>query len=193
MTTSPRSENTRDALMDALYDLFRTRGFEGVSIGDITQRTGLGRSSLYHHFPGGKDEMALAVARSARAWLQANVVAPTLAEGDREARVDRMIAGVDQLFSGGGAPCLIAAMTMPGAPDSVRTELGSALSEWIDAVCDALIATGAEPATAHAAALAAVSRIEGALIIARATGDDAAFAAGLAEARAALVAVPITA
>lgn len=190
---TPSVNLAREALIDQLYQLFRVRGFEGVSIGDVSKATGLGRSSLYHHFPGGKDEMALAVARSARAWLQANVVAPTLAEGDREARVDRMIAGVDQLFSGGGAPCLIAAMTMPGAPDSVRTELGSALSEWIDAVCDALIATGAEPATAHAAALAAVSRIEGALIIARATGDDAAFAAGLAEARAALVAVPITA
>ena len=137
--------------------------------------------------------MALAVARSARAWLHANVVAPTLAGGDREARVDRMIGGVDQLFSGGGAPCLIAAMTMPGAPDSVRTELGTALGEWIDAVRDALIATGVEPETALAAALAAVSRIEGALIVARATGNQAAFAAGLAEARAALIAVPTTA
>ncbi|MBX9859990.1 MAG: TetR/AcrR family transcriptional regulator [Sphingomonas sp.] len=192
MTTSSRSENTRDALMDALYELFRTRGFEGVSIGDITQRTGLGRSSLYHHFPGGKDDMALAVARSARSWLHANVVAPTLAHGDRIARVDRMIAGVDQLFSGGGAPCLIAAMTMPGAPESVRAELGSALGDWIDAVRDALVATGTEPVSANAAALAEVSRIEGALIVARATGNQLAFTAGLADARAALIAVPIT-
>lgn len=176
--------------MDALYDLFRARGFEGVSIGDVSKATGLGRSSLYHHFPGGKDEMALAVARSARAWLQAHVVAPTLAEGDRIARVERMIGGVDQLFSGGGAPCLIASMTMPGAPDSVRTELGSALADWIDAVRDALLATGAGPAAADAAAIAAVSRIEGALIVARATGNQAAFTAGLAEARADLIAVP---
>lgn len=189
MASTPRSQGARDALIDTLYDLFRTRGFEGVSIGDIAQATGLGRSSLYHHFPGGKDDMALAVARSARGWLQENVVVPTRADGSRRERIERMIAGIDALFSGGGAPCLIAAMTMPGAPDAVRAELGAALNDWIDAVSAALVATGVEAAAAATASLAAVSRIEGALMVARAIGDRAVFATELAEAHAALIAL----
>lgn len=186
---TPSVNLAREALIDQLYQLFRVRGFEGVSIGDVSKATGLGRSSLYHHFSGGKDDMALAVAQSARAWLQEHVVAPTGADGDRTARIDRMIAGVDSLFSSGSAPCLIAAMTMPGAPDAVRAELGAALKDWIDAVRGALIATGADAGAAAAAALATVSRIEGALMVARAIGDRTVFAAELAEARAALIAV----
>lgn len=40
-----------------LLDLFRQFGYDGVTLSKISQATGLGKASLYHHFPGGKDEM----------------------------------------------------------------------------------------------------------------------------------------
>lgn len=189
MTARSRPAAARDALTDRLYDMFRSRGFDGVSIGDVSAATGLGKSSLYHHFPGGKDDMALAVARAAHAWLVDHVIAPMRAEGSRDARIDRMITGIATLFDGGGAPCLIMSMSMPGAPDAVRDELRRALAGWIAGIADALTATGVPGGLAADAAQAAVSRIEGALSVGRALGDAAIFTGQLAQVRRDLIAL----
>lgn len=187
----PHSQSpARDNLLDTLYELFRTRGFDGVSIADISEATGLGRSSLYHHFPGGKDDMALAVAKRARAWLGEHVASPMRSEVGRERRVDAMIAGVDAMFEGGGLPCLIASMTMHGAPEAVHDELKRALGDWVDAVTEGLIATGAESEAARQVAEDAVSRIEGGLMVARASQDKKIFRRQLGAVREQLLDMP---
>ena len=48
-------------VLPALGEVFREHGFEGASLSVIGKRTGLGKGSLYHFFPGGKEEMAAAV------------------------------------------------------------------------------------------------------------------------------------
>ena len=180
-TTAPKPANdARDALLDRLYALFRTGGFEAVSIGDVSRETGLGKSSLYHYFPGGKDDMALAVAERAAARVRALVIAPLAEPVGRAERIGAMIAAVDALYAGGEAPCLIAAMTLSDAPAATRACLAALLRDWLAALAEALVATGAAPDAAEARAFAAVSRIEGALMIARALDDRARFVAELA-------------
>ena len=41
----------------SLLQLFRQHGYDGATLSKISQVTGLGKASLYHHFPKGKDEM----------------------------------------------------------------------------------------------------------------------------------------
>ena len=50
----------RDVLR-ALGEVFRAHGYEGASLTLITEATGLGKGSLYHLFPGGKEQMAAEV------------------------------------------------------------------------------------------------------------------------------------
>ncbi len=45
-------------LITILDDVFRRRGYEGATLSVLSRACGLGKASLYHHFPGGKDEMA---------------------------------------------------------------------------------------------------------------------------------------
>jgi AcrR family transcriptional regulator len=52
---------TKPDMLERLMDLFRAKGFDGASVSDISDATGLGKSSLYHHFPDGKEEMAIQV------------------------------------------------------------------------------------------------------------------------------------
>ena len=40
---------------------FRSHGYSAVGIGEILAESGVSRSSLYHFFPGGKEELAQAV------------------------------------------------------------------------------------------------------------------------------------
>jgi len=42
-------------------EVFRELGYEGASLGRITARTRISKGSLYHFFPGGKEEMAAAI------------------------------------------------------------------------------------------------------------------------------------
>jgi TetR/AcrR family transcriptional repressor of lmrAB and yxaGH operons len=62
---TPRS---RADIVDELVDLFFILGYNGTTLALIAKRTGLGRASLYHHFPDGKEEMARAVLEKAGAW-----------------------------------------------------------------------------------------------------------------------------
>ncbi len=52
---------TRDRLLAATNELFRRQGFNGTSMSEITKASGSPTGSLYHFFPGGKDDLAEAV------------------------------------------------------------------------------------------------------------------------------------
>lgn len=167
---------TREEIVVTLFDLFRRAGYDAVSIADISEATGLGKSSLYHHFPGGKPDMAEAVADFARGFMRANVFAPLLAEAPLPRKLDRMLRFVSDMYEGGGAPCLIASMMISptASPTAVKT-VRSVVAEWIDALGEALKQAGAKPAEARRRATAAIVAIQGALVVARATGEARIF------------------
>ena len=191
MTTSaaaPRAEDragplSRDAIVVLLMELFRRNGFDGVSMADVAQATGIGKSSLYHHFPGGKDEMAAAVMEAVGSWVAENLVAPLAATGSRAARVDAMLANVAALYDGGDKPCIIASMMVGAEAGPVLPAIRAAISAWLDALQQALEDTGAQPSVACDAARDAVARIQGSLILCRALGEREPFAAAQEAAR----------
>ncbi len=48
--------------MDAADHLLHEHGYLGVSMDAIADRIGIRKASLYHHFPGGKDQIMLEIA-----------------------------------------------------------------------------------------------------------------------------------
>jgi len=174
------SPSSRDEIVAALYRLFRCAGYEGVSLSDISAATGLGKSSLYHHFPNGKSDMADAVGVYALKAMRAGIFDPLGAEAPLPKKIAAMLAAVDRMYEGGAAPCLVAAMLPSGA---AAGPIRAILSEWIDALAVALKKSGAKPAEARARAVEAIAAIEGALIVAQATGDLTIFAKALKRAK----------
>jgi AcrR family transcriptional regulator len=51
-----RSQRTRQALHDALFDLMARKGYEAISVKDIIERANVGRSTFYAHYAT-KDEL----------------------------------------------------------------------------------------------------------------------------------------
>ncbi|MFF1555891.1 TetR/AcrR family transcriptional regulator, partial [Rhodococcus erythropolis] len=65
------STDTRTRLVAAMIELMRWRGYSAVSVKDITVAARAPIGSLYHHFPGGKSQLAAAALQSANeAYVQ---------------------------------------------------------------------------------------------------------------------------
>jgi AcrR family transcriptional regulator len=73
---------TREKLVAGAAALFQRQGVAGTGISEIRAETGATVGSLYHFFPGGKDELAAASLRWAAAGYAATVGAVLDAAGD---------------------------------------------------------------------------------------------------------------
>src|ERR1700757_2404263 len=102
----PRIVSERTDLLPALAEVFREHGFEGASIALISERTGLGKGSLYHFFPGGKEEMATAVLNEIEAWFTTHVFAALQWDPEPVSAIDRMFRAVVEYFDSGRRGCL---------------------------------------------------------------------------------------
>lgn len=52
---------SKEEVIAQLTKVFRQYGYEGATLARLSEATGLGKASLYHHFPKGKEEMAAVV------------------------------------------------------------------------------------------------------------------------------------
>lgn len=53
--------STRENMLSAASGLFRERGYEGIGIAELLEKSGAPRGSLYFHFPGGKEQIGAEV------------------------------------------------------------------------------------------------------------------------------------
>lgn len=164
-------------------DLFRDKGFDGASLSDISESTGLGKSSLYHHFPKGKEEMALEVLGHLEEQLERALFEPMRSSGTARQKLDRMLDTIDAFYEGGAKACLLERLCASVDARRFRRPLGRAFTTWIDAVEALGVEAGLPRALARARAEDLVVRIEGALVVCAGTGRTNVFARAVRELR----------
>ena len=167
---------SKSAMLDRLMDLFRKKGFDGASVSDISESTGLGKSSLYHHFPDGKEEMALQVLARLEEELERTLFEPMRSNGTPKQKLDRMLDGLGAFYEGGKKACLLERLTASVDVSRFRKPLGRAFSAWIDAVEALGVEAGLPRAVARLRAEDLVVRIEGALVVTAGAGSTGVFA-----------------
>jgi TetR/AcrR family transcriptional repressor of lmrAB and yxaGH operons len=91
----------KSEIVDQLFLVFRDRGYEGASLADLSEATGLGKSSLYHHFPGGKEQMAEAVLERAKAFIQSAIADVAQSREPLTIRIRKVATAFDQIYAGG--------------------------------------------------------------------------------------------
>ncbi len=72
---------SRDAILDAAARLATVEGLDGLSIGNLAERTGMSKSGLYAHFKS-KEELQLATIDRATEIFDAEVRNPARSQGD---------------------------------------------------------------------------------------------------------------
>ncbi len=178
-----KAERAREAAIPVLAEVFREHGYEGASLALLGDRTGLGKGSLYHAFPGGKAEMAEAVLDAIEAWFETRIYAPLRDEPDPRAALDRMLTETDAYFRSGGRACLVGAFALTDGRDRFAVRIARYFTGWRDALAAALTRAGFSSADAADRAEEAVSAIQGGLVLTRALDDPAAFGRMLARLR----------
>ncbi len=160
----------------ALGEVFRRYGFEGASIARFSENTHLGKDSLYHFFPGGKEEMAKAVLSDIEDWFEQNIFLPLQDSADHDGHaIDLMFTAVDDYFKSGQRICLVGVFALTETRDRFSTEVNQYFKKWIDSLATALIRANVSPAEAKQTATTVVAGIQGALVIAQALDDQNSF------------------
>jgi AcrR family transcriptional regulator len=171
--------NERADVVALLAEIFRDLGYEGTSLSEITKRTGFGKGSLYNFFPGGKQEMAVAVLAEIDAWFETHVYEPLRRE-EPEHAITSMWDAADRYFRSGGRICLVGAFALDGTRDLFSNTISSYFRRWIEALRDALVRHGVDLNTAAIRSEQAVLGIQGALVLARALDDGNIFSRSIA-------------
>jgi AcrR family transcriptional regulator len=166
---------SRTEMLARLTSLFRDKGFDGASLSDISESTGLGRSSLYHHFPRGKEEIALEVLAQLERDLEQALYEPLRSAATPKKKLDRMLDTLDAFYESGKKACLFERLGASVDAKRFRRPLGRAFSAWIESVEALGVEAGLPRPVARQRAEDLVVRIEGALVVCAGTGDTSIF------------------
>jgi len=170
-----RGRDGRERLLNGARQLLAEKGYAGMELRDVAERGEAPRGSIYHHFPGGKRQLAAEAAA-----LEGTLIRESIERSLDERGVKGTLALFGALFRRRvadhperiGCPVAAAALARPEDP-ALAAAATAAFTSWEAPISAALEREGVDPPRAATFAGLVVSTIEGALVRARAAGDQA--------------------
>ena len=184
----PAPTLSKDEVLDLLLNTFRDRGYEGSSLAELSTATGLGKSSLYHYFPGGKADMAAQVLAHLDQQLATSLYEPLRSERAPAKKLGAMLDALDAFYEGGRKACLLERLCASVDRTRFLRQLRRGFTTWMEAVEALCLEAGLSKAVARARAEDFVVRIEGALVVCAGTDDYGVFARTIRDLRASVLA-----
>ncbi|WP_017815045.1 TetR/AcrR family transcriptional regulator [Paenibacillus shenyangensis] len=161
-------------IIPLVAEVFRELGYEGASLSKITARTNLSKGSLYHFFPGGKEEMAAVILDNVDQWFISNIFEP-LEKSEPWSAIDHMWQEVDTYFQSGQRICLMGAFALDETRDRFTTAIQQYFVRWIEALSAALVRADVPKEKADQISEEAIVGIQGGLLLSRALNDNSFF------------------
>ncbi len=155
---------TRERILYATAELFRRQGYSGTGLKQIVAEAQAPFGSLYHHFPGGKQQLADEVIRGGGSFFQALATATYDEQSTPEESIRAVFnAAAETLRSTDfqdACPIATIALEVASTNDDLRRATAEVFEQWTVALGDRLRDRN------HA--LAVISALEGAFILCRA-------------------------
>ena len=165
-----------DALLERLSATFRDVGYEGASLARLSEATGLKKASLYHRFPGGKEQMGLEVLQEAARWLTLHVLEPLAGDGSPRERISAMTRELDCFYRSGEQGCLLNMLSSPmGESGPFKAAIRQVFEAFVSALARVVTEAGCPADLAQDRAERAVALIQGSLVLARGLGSTEPF------------------
>ncbi len=163
--------STRDQIIATTCDLLELQGYHATGLNQIIKESGSPKGSLYYHFPGGKEELAVeAVSHVGKIVL--GRIRENLAQIDDAAAaiptfIRNIAIQVERSGFRAGGPITTIAMETASTNETLRQECERIYSEWQEVFVDKLLSGGIDAERARRMAALIIAAIEGGVILCR--------------------------
>jgi AcrR family transcriptional regulator len=172
MAMEVQAGSTKARILDATAALFMRYGYTGTGLKQIVADANAPFGSLYHHFPGGKQELGVDVIHRSGAMYGELVMAVFDAAPD-------ILTGVRDCFAGAAAllaatdyadacPIETVALEVASSNEPLRIATAEVFESWIVAATERFTAAGLSESVSRDIAIAFINLLEGAFVLARA-------------------------
>lgn len=172
---------SKEKVIPQLFAVFRRYGYEGATLSQLSETTGLKKASLYHYFQGGKEQMAEAVLEYVTNWFNENIFTLLRSSEPPRERIKAMSQGLDEFYESGESPCLLSVMSIGEADNLFHQQLKQALNDWLALLTEVVEETGVNTETARERAEDALMMIQGALVLVRVSNNTQPFKRAIAQ------------
>lgn len=162
-------------MLIALRGVFQARGFDGATLTQLAGAAGLSKASLYHHFPGGKNEMAAVLLRDSVAELERLAFSRLTGPKAPAERIGRFVEGFGDYVANGGGSCLVQVLAEGGAGPEHSEIIARQYDDWLGRLAATFTDAGVKPRRARRLATELLAGLYGQLALARLLGRPELF------------------
>jgi AcrR family transcriptional regulator len=164
---------TRDRILYASAELFRRQGYAGTGLKQIATESSAPFGSLYHFFPGGKEQLADEVLRVGGRFFLALYEAIAGEAPDLTSAVRDFFAGAGETLEATGyadaCPIATVAGEIASTHEVLREATADVFESWLAALAEDAVDAGMPADRARPLALSVLALLEGAFLLSRST------------------------
>ena len=169
-----RDRDTRAVLVHTMARLLRDQGYTATGRAQLLAESGVSNGSLYHHFPGGMEELAEAALEESGQAVAAALRESLDGATNAALGVTRFLDIAAGPVAGEpcpGCPVAPTALESPIIKPRLRAAAARCFDQWEGLIAARLRADGWPEDSLAEAASAALALIEGALLLTRVSGQ----------------------
>jgi AcrR family transcriptional regulator len=173
MATETNARPTRERILDVTAEQFRRYGYTGTGLKQVVAAANAPFGSLYHHFPGGKQQLGAEVIRRSGQMYYELVTAIVDAAPD-------LVTGIADAFAGAAAllvetdyadacPIATVALEVASTSEPLREATADVFESWTAGLATRFVAAGLTAGKARELTLVLIALLEGAFVLSRAS------------------------
>ncbi len=164
--------DTKERILDATAELFRRKGYVGTGMKQIAADAAAPFGSLYHFFPGGKEDLGCEVIRSSGRLYTQLFATIALEAPDVVTAVGDFFAGAADTLRetdyADACPIATVALEVASTNEPLREATAEVFTEWIDSATEYFVFAGIPRERSRELAFVMLCLLEGAFIFSRA-------------------------
>ena len=178
-----QTQASKEILFEQLRSVFISRGYDGATLVNLARAAHLSKASLYHHFPGGKPEMADTLVRHAIADLQQQAFSHLGTPVAPNKKLRNFIDGFSAYTQHGESDCLLAVLshhsTATAETQNQQSVIAEQFADWLSQLAGVFEEHGYKSKKANQEAQHLMANLYGALLTAKIQNDAAFFRAAI--------------
>jgi len=166
---------TDEQVLDKITKVFQSHSYDAINTDQISSETGIAASELRQRFPDGKTQMVTAILKRSDDYFRNKILSPLNSNKPPEYRIVEMAKQLKIFYQDGYRPCLLETLSIGNGDEHYRPHLTESFTSWCSALEAIACESGFTKFEAQQRAEQVLVAIEGALVFARITGNNAPF------------------